>query len=198
MDSSLRSSDCYYRDRQPEVSPTIIPVASYQQSSNLNISNNKYYAEMEAVTAEDAPLLAKLQLLPKNEVELEILDSCYGFSTIKAAFEAGNTLVIVKATEHIILQLRINVDMSVGRGELTRDQADCVTFVEIASETILAAPEVMLISEEIVQVTESMPEAAAIINEQPKSSRKKTKRGKSEDITLKDIAAAFGNDDSDD
>jgi hypothetical protein len=43
-----------------------------------------------------------------------------------------------------------------------------------------------------------MPEAAAIIQDEPKPSRKKAKRGKSEEITLKDIEAAFGGDDSDD
>ena len=198
MDSSLRSSDCYYRDRKPEVSPTAIPTPTYQQSSSLNSSNNKYYAEMTVLTTEDAPLIAKLQLPPKKEVELEILDSCYGFSTIKAAFEDGATLVTVKAIEHIISQLRINVDMSVGRGELTRDQADAVTFIEIAPEAVFVEPEVPAIKEEVAKVVESMPEAAAVLNDEPKPSRKKAKRGKSEEITLKDIATAFGSDDSDD
>lgn len=198
MDSSLRSSDCYYRDRKPEVSPKVTPTPTYQQSSSLNSSNNKYYAEMTVLTAEDTPIIAKLQLPPKKEVELEILDSCYGFSTVKAAFDDGATLVTVKAIEHIISQLRINVDMSVGRGELTRDQADSVTFVEIAPEAVFVEPEIPVIKEEVVQPIESIPEATAVLNDVPKQSRKKAKRGKSEEITLKDIATAFGGDDSDD
>lgn len=198
MDSSLRSSDCYYRDRKSEVSPKVTPTPTYQQSSSLNSSNNKYYAEMTVLTAEDTPIIAKLQLPPKKEVELEILDSCYGFSTVKAAFDDGATLVTVKAIEHIISQLRINVDMSVGRGELTRDQADSVTFVEIAPEAVFVEPEIPVIKEEVVQPIESIPEATAVLNDVPKQSRKKAKRGKSEEITLKDIATAFGGDDSDD
>jgi hypothetical protein len=189
MDDSLRSSDCYYRDRKPAVSLTAIPTPTYQQSSNLNSSNNKYYAEMPSPISEDAPLIAKLQLPPKKEVELEILDNCYGLAAIQAEFENGATLITVKATEYIITQLQIVVDMSVGRGELTRDQADSISFSILAPEAI---------KEEVVKVVESMPEAAAIINDEPKPSRKKAKRGKSDEITLKDIATAFGGDDSDD
>ena len=190
MDSNLRSSDWYYRDRKPEVSPTTTPNPTYRQSSNLNSSNNKYYAEMGPLVAEDTPLIAKLQMPPK-EVELEILDGCYGLATIQAAFEDGATLILVKTHEDIISQLQVAVDMSVGRGELTRKQTDSIVFITLSPEAILS-------SEEVAPPIVDMPEAAAVLNEAPKPSRKKAKRGKSEEITLKDIEAAFGGDDSDD
>ena len=190
MDSNLRSSDWYYRDRNPEVSPTTTPNPTYRQSSNLNSSNNKYYAEMGPLVAEDTPLIAKLQMPPK-EVELEILDGCYGLATIQAAFEDGATLILVKTHEDIISQLQVAVDMSVGRGELTRKQTDSIVFITLSPEAILS-------SEEVAPPIVDMPEAAAVLNESPKPSRKKVKRGKSEEITLKDIEAAFGGDDSDD
>ena len=189
-DSSLRSSDCYYRDRKPEVIPEIVLTPTYQQSSSLNSSNNKYYAEMGPLIAEDAPLIAKLQMPPK-EIELEILDGCYGLSTIQAAFEDGATRILVKTYDYIITQLQVAVDMSVGRGELTREQTDSIVFVAFA-------PEALVSPKEIVSPIADMPEAAAVLNETPKPSRKKAKRGKSEEITLKDIEAAFGGDDSDD
>jgi len=194
MDSSLRSSDWYYRDRKPAVStpptssPTSIP--TYKQSSNLNSSNNKYYAEMAPLVAEDAPLIAKLQMPPK-EVELEILDGCYGLATIQAAFEDGATSIIVKAYDYVVTQLQVAVDMSVGRGELTREQTDSIVFV-------ILVPEAILSPEEVAPPIVDMPEASAVLNEAPKPSRKKAKRGKSEEITLKDIETAFGGDDSDD
>lgn len=188
--SSVRSSDCYYRDQKPEVIPEIVPAPTYQQSSGINSSNNKYYAEMGPLVAEDLPLIAKLQMPPK-EVELEILDGCYGLSTIQAAFEDGATSIIVKAYDYIVTQLQVAVDISVGRGELTREQTDSIVFVVLA-------PEALLSSEEVAPPIIDMPEATAILNVAPKQSRKKAKRGKSEEITLKDIEAAFGGDDSDD
>jgi len=139
---------------------------------------------MGPLVAEDTPLIAKLQMPPK-EVELEILDGCYGLSTIQAAFEDGATSIIVKAYDYVVTQLQVAVDMSVGRGELTREQTDSIVFVVLASEEV--APPII-----------DMPEATAILNAAPKQSRKKAKRGKSEEITLKDIEAAFGGDDSDD
>ena len=200
MDSSLRSSDWYYRDRKPEVSPTTTPAPTYRQSSNLNSSNNKYYAEMGPLVAEDTPLIAKLQMPPK-EVELEILDACSGLATIQAAFADGATLILVKTHEDIISELQVAVDMSVGRGELTRKQTDSIVFITLSPEDILVEPKVPIIKEEVTPPVESMPEAATILNESPKQSRKKTKSTKttkSDEITLKDIAAAFGGDDSDD
>jgi len=190
MDDSLRSSDCYYRDRKPEVSPPAIPTPTYRQSSSLNSSNSKYYAEMGPLVTEDTPLIAKLQMPPK-EVELEILDGCYGLSTIQAAFEDGATSILVKTYDYVISQLQVAVDMAVGRGELTREQTDSIVFVAFAPEAIIS-------SEEVAPPVKDMPEAAAVLNEAPKQSRKKTKRGKSDEITLKDIEAAFGSDDSDD
>lgn len=201
MDSNLRSSDYYYRDRKPEVSTPPTSTPTYHQSSSLNSSNNKYYAEMAPLVAEDTPIIAKLQMPPKKEVELEILDACYGLATIQAAFEAGATIILVKTYEYIISQLQVAVDMSVGRGELTRDQIDSIVFVTLSAEDILVEPEVPIIKEEVAPPIEGIPEAASILNDAPKQSRKKTKSTKttkSDEITLKDIAAAFGGDDSDD
>jgi hypothetical protein len=129
--------------------------------------------------------------MPPKEVELEILDACYGLATIQAAFEDGATLILVKTYDYIISQLQVAVDMSVGRGELTREQTDAIVFAAFT-------PEALLSPEEVAPPIVDMPEATAILNAVPKQSRKKAKRGKSEEITLKDIEAAFGGDDSDD
>lgn len=189
MDYFFGSSDVYYRDRQPVTNSKVTATPMYQQSSDLNYSSDKYYAEMSVPATTGNIAGAKLQLRPKKEIELELVDTCYGLSTIQHAFEEGATSVRIKATEYILSQLRVAVDISVGRGELTREQADAITFVELAQEAIFVATK--------VYPTDSTPEAAAVINDSPKQSRKKTKRGKGDAITTKDIAAVFGSDDSD-
>jgi superfamily I DNA and RNA helicase len=198
MDYSFRSSDAYYRDNKPETNFKVTPTPVYRQSSDINSSNNKYYAEMQVSAKTDDDIIAKLQMPPKKEVELEILDSCYGLSVIQEAIGNGATFVLVNAPEHIISQLRTAVDMAVGRNEITRQQADSVVFAKLPQSTVFVPPEVSVVQEEVATPTESIPEAAAILNDAPKQTRKKTKRNKSEEITIKDIEAAFNPDDSDD
>ncbi len=190
MDNSLRSSDVYYRDRQPIIAPKTVPMPTYRQSSNESSSNNKYYAEM--ATPADTNNSAKMQLLPAKEVELELFDNRDAVTIFQNEFKEGATYISVKATEAVILQLQVAVDMAVGRNELTRNQVDSIAFVATASTPIVIAPKVPLVKETTVS-PKSTPEAADIINAPAKPTNKKAKR----EITMKDIAAAFDVDDSD-
>ena len=185
---------------------------SYKQKGNdTTASSDKYYASPEQV-----PTVAQeIRRLQEDLVlRFKIRDSL--LQDVVSAFMDEATIVEVVGTGAEISKARAKVDMAVGRGTLTRDQADAITFITTLDEAIVEE-----------QPKAAKPKAAkpkAAKRTKKKATRKKTKKAEDivasvltdnlsdetkdevlkngwkddDDITEKDVAAAFGVSDDDD
>ena len=230
MADPLRSADrAYYSSKTPlnlrgsqEGRKNPVPVPTYRHKGNdVTASSSKYYASMVPT-----PVPQAVTQRPVKQVTLILETAATALDQVVQAFAAEATDVWVQGDADLIRKAQVAVDSAVGRSQLTRDQADAVTFVvkaaapEIApeSDTAVITPLVAEITPEpepeLVVEPEAEPEPAtanydvellaeaeALLNvpAPKKPSRKKGKKADSKDITEADIAAAFGvGDDGDD
>jgi hypothetical protein len=232
MADPLRSADrAYYSSKTPlnlrgsqEGRKNPVPVPTYRHKGNdVTASSSKYYASMVPT-----PVPQAVTQRPVKQVTLILETAVTALDQVVQAFAAEATDVQVQGDADLIRKAQVAVDSAVGRSQLTRAQADAVTFVvkatapEIApeSDTAVITPPVAEITPEpepelIVELepeaepepatanydVELLAEAEALLNvpAPKKPSRKKGKKADSKDITEADIAAAFGvGDDGDD
>ena len=190
---------------------------SYKQKGNdTTASSDKYYASPEQV-----PTVAQeIRRLQEDLVlRFKIRDSL--LQDVVSAFMDEATIVEVVGTGAEISKARAKVDMAVGRGTLTRDQADAITFITTLDEAIVEE------QPKAAKPKAAKPKAAkpkAAKRTKKKATRKKTKKAEDivasaltdklsdatkgevlktgwkddDDITEKDVAAAFGVSDDDD
>lgn len=206
----LRSVDkAYYGSRTPldlrgtrEGRKNAPPNPSYRQKQNdVAASSNKYYASApvpKAVTKEAVKAKKTVAIDAKAQILVEAIQ----------AFSAGATNIVVRGESADITKARAAVDLSVGRGGLTREQANSFDFVVVKlAEKIVQEP----VAEPLAVVVEVDAEIDAILSPPVVLDKlKKQRKGKQkvevvvepeeDTFTDADVAAAFGvgpDDDSD-
>ena len=134
-DSPIRSADrAYYRSSQPlnlnklrEGRKNAAPNPSYRQRMNdSTASSNKYYQSAQPAKVEAPVEVEAVKAKPKKVVELRA--STRAASKVIDAFADDATDVIVAGKQNMIDKVRTAVDLAVGRGDITRAQADSVSF----------------------------------------------------------------------
>lgn len=133
-----RSADsAYYRSQQPlklnmlrEGRKNAKPNPSYRSRMNdATSSSKKYYLEMQGDKSNSpaAPVKEVAQEI-KAPKEISLRASTRALSKIVDAFADDATSVVVTGKANAVSKVQTSVDMAVGRGELTRAQADSVKF----------------------------------------------------------------------
>lgn len=207
MANSLRSADqAYYRSKTPlnfhatrEGVKNSTAMPSYRQRlGDTTVSSDKYYASIQAAVVPTVAKVVKPQL-----VKLKI-DAQPILPRVVAAFGEGATRLELYGDAEQVRLARSVVDMAVGRNTLTRDQADVVIFIVVASViepplTTGSTSNVAIEAVAAVSQIEAMTEEEALLSppKVKKSKRKSKKKYEAvanvgEAITEADVAAAFG------
>ena len=140
-------------------------------------STDKYYANNGGHEVFDVlPSEAKVA---ETESISDVSDIGRIIDSVVDAFNLGATEVRVPAVEGLDVKARTNLDLRVGRGELTKDQADSVAFVILNPPPEEAEP---VVEEAVVEeaVVEEVVEEEVVEEDGPS------------------IASLFGADDDDD
>jgi len=153
-----------------------------------------------------------------QKTELLITDTDNLLKQLGDILKDSDAEVVVKGESELVRRARMLLDLSVGRGEFTRQQADAVSFAAVQQEIVIPVipisevePEIEEAPEPEVEVQPKPPEPEVEVQPEPpapevsiakKSKPKPVKKAKKADtlnLTEEDIAAAFGlGDDSDD
>jgi hypothetical protein len=161
-------------------------------------STDKYYAnEGGQEVVEVLPREAKVA---ETESISDVSDVGRIIDDVVDAFSIGATEVRVPAVEGLDVKARTNLDLRVGRGELTKDQADSVTFLILnpPPEETEAAPEEdegLATGEELVATEEADEEADEEVSEAEEETEEEAEEAAEEDGPS--IASLFGADDDD-
>ena len=226
MADPLRSADrAYYSSKTPlnlrgsqEGRKNPAPAPTYRHKGNdVTASSSKYYTSMVPV-----PVPQAVTQRPAKQVILLLETAATALDQVVQAFADEATDIQIQGDTEIIRKAQVAIDSAVGRSQLTRDQADAVTFmvkpvaplIAAESDTAVISPPVVESEPESEPEPEVVPEPAVVDSDvellaeaealfsapAPKRApRKRVKKSDSKDITEADIAAAFGvGDDSDD
>ncbi len=197
----LQSADSkYYASKQPlnlngtrEGRKNPNKAFSYQQKgSDVTASTDKYYAAPN----QPAPNETGKPIAVKKELTLRYKASDKVLQDVVAGFQQGGTLLEITGNQDEIRKARAAIDMAVGRNTLTREQANAITFITLASEPVAAVepPKKKAVNKKVTK---------------KKTTRKKAKKKEDADDlvddilnaappTEADIAKAFGVSDEDD
>lgn len=191
------------------------PSFSYKQKANdTTSSSNKYYA------AQEQPVPVKPAAIKQaGEKRFRFQASDKVLQDVVGGFQGGGTVIEIAGAAVDITKARAAIDLAVGRNTLTREQADAVTFITEHSET---PAEVELPKKKTTKKKTTKKKVTK--KAKKKTPRKKTKKAEDivasvlvdnlsdetkaevlkggweddDDITEKDVAAAFGVTDGDD
>lgn len=139
----LQSADSkYYASKQPlnlngtrEGRKNPSKAFSYQQKgSDVTASADKYYAAPN----QPAPNETGKPIAVKKELTLRYKASDKVLQDVVAGFQQGGTLLEITGNQDEIRKARAAIDMAVGRNTLTREQANAITFITLASEPVAA------------------------------------------------------------
>jgi hypothetical protein len=228
MSDPTRSADkAYYASRVPldlrgtregRSNPPKAP--SYQHKGfDSTASSDKYYASQPSKPA--VPEVQAVRQRPRRsastlKTELIITDTDNLLKQLGDILEGSDAEVVVKGESELIRRARMLLDLSVGRGEFTRQQADAVSFAAVQQEIVVPVLPVVepepVVEEVLEPEVEAQPKpsvsaeieeiAEPVVSTAKKSKPKPVKKAKKPDtlnLTEEDIAAAFGlGDDSDD
>ena len=236
MSDPTRSADkAYYASRTPldlrgtregRSNPPKFP--SYQHKGyDSTASSDKYYAVQTA--KEDAPVAQAVRQKPsRNKVakktELIITDTDNLLRRLSDILRDNDGEVVVKGDAELIRRARMLLDLSVGRNEFTRQQADSVSFavieakitvpvvevVDVAPEPAVEAepeaepepePEPEVIPDPVMrdEIAELLATPVPVVKKSKPKQVRQAKKPEAKTITEDDIAAALGlGDDSDD
>lgn len=232
MSDPTRSADkAYYASRTPldlrgtregRSNPPKFP--SYQHKGyDSTASSDKYYAVQPA--KEDAPVAQAVRQKPsRNKVakktELIITDTDNLLRQLSDILRDNDGEVVVKGDAELIRRARMLLDLSVGRNEFTRQQADSVSFVVIEAkitvpdvEVVVVVPEPVVEAEPVVEpepevipdpvmrdeIAELLATPVSVVKKSKPKQVRQAKKPEAKTITEDDIAAALGlGDDSDD
>jgi hypothetical protein len=163
--------------REGSKTPQIAPIYRHVSSDNSS-SSNKYYAAAAVSVG-----------IPKSKAKQnKHVDLAYGKKSIVEAVleELANkaTSIAVHGSVEDLQRAQIAVDMAVGRNALTREQADCVSYLPYHGES--AAIEISTAKLEPIVAEIVVAEAPTI------------EAVTADEITEGDVAAAFGVSDDDD
>ena len=133
-----RSADsAYYRAKQPlklnmlrEGRKNARPNPSYRSRMNdATTSSNKYYLEMQGNKPESPAVPVKeVAQAVKAPKEVSLRASTRALGKIIDAFADDATSVVIAGKANAVSKVQTSVDLAVGRGDLTRAQADSVKF----------------------------------------------------------------------
>ena len=123
-----RSADsAYYASKQPlnirgtrEGRKIARTPVSYRQTAGSAASSDKYYAEKKPAAVQ------KVRVVEKKTATVEA--SPRFMLKVASEFKAGATNVVVSVVETELVKVRNTVELAVGQGKLTREQADAVSF----------------------------------------------------------------------
>jgi hypothetical protein len=177
----------------------------------------------------DAPVAQAVRQKPaRNTVaqktELIITDTDNLLRRLSDILRDNDVEVVVKGDAELIRQARMILDLSVGRNEFTRQQADSVSFavveakitvpdvavVDVAPEPVVevaaepepvAEPEPEVIPEPVIrdEIAELLAAPTPVVKKSKPKQVRQAKKPEAKTITEDDIAAALGlGDDSDD
>ena len=154
------------------------PVPSYQhKAGDSAASSDKYYASQTA-----PPVIKKAETIVKGKtavIDLAKLDSGVLPQTIKL-FSAGHSTISVQGERTLLQNAKNAIDMAVGRNVLTRQQADRISFREVAVPVAEVEQKQENTEIEPVEMAlRSMFAAAPVVTEpeqQPKKQGRKTKK----------------------
>ena len=219
MSDSTRSADkAYYASRVPldlrgtregRSNPPKAP--SYQHKGfDSTASSDKYYASQPSKSA--VPEVQAIRQQPQRsssvqKTELLITDTDNLLKQLGDILKDSDAEVVVKGESELVRRARMLLDLSVGRGEFTRQQADAVSFAAVQQEIVIPVVPISEVEPEVeeapepeveVQPEPPAPEVSIAKKSKPKPV-KKAKKADTLNLTEEDIAAAFGlGDDSDD
>jgi outer membrane biosynthesis protein TonB len=142
-----------------------------------------------------------------QKTELLITDTDNLLKQLGDILKDSDAEVVVKGESELVRRARMLLDLSVGRGEFTRQQADAVSFAAVQQEIVIPVVPISEVEPEVeeapepeveVQPEPPAPEVSIAKKSKPKPV-KKAKKADTLNLTEEDIAAAFGlGDDSDD
>lgn len=166
------------------------PFMYRQKANDVTQSSNKYYAETKDISVKVKPKAYKVKNLEASEKLVEQLIS---------AFSEGFTGVIVTGNKEAIAKNRSQVDMSVGRNVLTREQADNVVFNLVAPVIEERKPEIATERKPAKIKTRAKRKKKEIVSETPVEDSDSSAESESSPVSEKDIAEFFQTElDSDD
>lgn len=232
MSDPTRSADkAYYASRTPldlrgtregRSNPPKFP--SYQHKGyDSTASSDKYYAVQPA--KEDAPVAQAVRQKPSRnkaakKTELIITDTDNLLRQLSDILRDNDGEVVVKGDAELIRRARMLLDLSVGRNEFTRQQADSVSFAVIEAKIIVpdvevvdATPEPVVEAEPVAEpepevipdpvmrdeIAELLATPVPVVKKSKPKQVRQAKKPEAKTITEDDIAAALGlGDDSDD
>jgi len=232
MSDPTRSADkAYYASRTPldlrgtregRSNPPKFP--SYQHKGyDSTASSDKYYAVQPA--KEDAPVAQAVRQKPSRnkaakKTELIITDTDNLLRRLSDILRDNDGEVVVKGDAELIRRSRMLLDLSVGRNEFTRQQADSVSFVVVEAKITVPAVEVVdatpepeaepeptaepepeVIPDPVIQdeIAELLATPVPVVKKSKPKQVRQAKKPEAKTITEDDIAAALGlGDDSDD
>tara|TARA_R110000751_G_scaffold62759_2_gene129710 strand:- start:1430 stop:2122 length:693 start_codon:yes stop_codon:yes gene_type:complete len=222
-DNPLQSADSkYYASKQPlnlngtrEGRKNPKKSFSYKQKgSDVTASSDKYYASPEQAAPSKAPIAAKKELILRYKASDKVLQDVVG------GFQEGGTLLEIVGDQDEIRKARAAIDMAVGRNTLTREQANAIKFITLTFEPLVAdTPEPVKKkatkkkttkkkttrkkakkNESLGGEADPLIESLLTDNLSDETKGEVLKNGwkDADDITEKDVAAAFGVSDDDD
>jgi len=192
---------------------------SYKQKTNdTTSSSNKYYASQE----QPAPVSKPAAIKQAAEKRFRFQASDKVLQDVVGGFQGGGTVIEIIGAAVDITKARSAIDLAVGRNTLTREQADAVTFITEHEHSETPA-EVELPKKKATKKKKTTKKKVTK-KAKKKTPRKKTKKAEDivasvlvdnlsdetkaevlkggweddDDITEKDVAAAFGVTDGDD
>ena len=155
-------------------------------------STDKYYANDAGQTVVSVPAMESRRA--ETESISDVSDIGKVIDAVVDAFSIGATEVSVPVMEDFATKARTNLDLRVGRSEITKDQADSVSFVVLQP----AEPEPAAVVQEEPEVVP--PEEEAVVEEEAVAEEEAVEEEVEEELDEESpsIASLFGADDDDD
>ena len=170
----LSADQKYYASGQPSAlhSPHVENRTRTKQASRRPLNNgvdstDKYYANnVEFVPVQEASTLPAVT--GETDSISDVSDIVRVLDTVATLFSAGTTSVRIPVMADLLQKARTNLELRVGREELTSDQAASVDFVLLDTASPVKEEEPEAVVEVVEQeVEEDGPEEEEVVNEEP-------------------------------